>query len=100
MKLAILLTSDIFSEDVRTVYQISKEALSQGHSVSIFLMDDGIYNLKKIKELRNEGGEISLCLCAHNAMQREVPKEEGILFGSQYDWAQTVHEADKVLSFG
>ncbi|MBI4302604.1 MAG: DsrE family protein [Chloroflexi bacterium] len=97
MKLGIELLTSAEAEDARTVRQIAEAALSQGHEVSIFLMDDGTYNLNYLRGLVDKG--VHLSLCAHNAYQRNLAKEEGI-FGSQYDWAQIVHDSDRVIVFG
>ena len=46
---------------------------------------------------------LSAWLCALNAEQRGVTKDEaaaGVLFGSQYDLAQMIDAADRFMSFG
>lgn len=98
MRLGIQLTSGIESEDVYTVGQLALAAMEEGHQVSLFLMDDGVLALDSLKDLTARGVHISLC--SHSANERGVAKVEGVLFGSQWDWAQTVHDSDRVLSFG
>lgn len=98
MKLGIQLTSGIESEDVHTVRQLALAAVAGGHQVNLFLMDDGVYALDRLKDLARQGVPISLC--THSASERGVAKVEGILWGSQWDWAQIVHDSDRVLNFG
>ena len=98
MKLAIQLTSGVEMEDVRTVRRLTEAALGQGHRVSIFLMDDGVYNVGALKGLAALGAEIAVC--THNCYERGISEVEGALFGGQNDWADMVNEADRVLVFG
>ena len=99
MKLGILLTTDPTHENTNTVVDLSRTAKTAGMDVSIFLMHNGVHNLTHAPflELTDAGVEISLC--AHNAGQRGVEKMDNVLFGSQYDLAQIVHECDRFLSF-
>jgi len=39
-------------------------------------------------------------VCASNAYSWGVPKVEGLLFGGQNDWAETVYWADRVIVLG
>lgn len=98
MKLGIMLNTGIDSENLFTVKKTSQAAIGQGHQVSIFLMNDGVYCIPMLKDLLDSG--LELVVCAHNAHQRGVSKVEGVLFGSQYDWARIVNEADRVVTFG
>lgn len=98
MKLGILLTSGLESEDAYTVRQLALAALRQGHQVAIFLMDDGVYNTSRLRELTGQGA--SIAVCTHNAHQRQVEKVEGLLFGGLNDWAEIVKNADRVVVFG
>lgn len=98
MKLGIILTSGFGSQNLQTACRLTEAALEEGHQVALFLMDDGVYQLRSFGDLQEKGLEVSLC--AHNAYQRGLEKVEGVLFGSQYDWAQTVNEADRVISLG
>ena len=61
-------------------------------------MEDAVYLVNQFRGLTEKGADVSLC--AHNAYQRGLEKMEGVLFGSQYDWAQAVNEADRVVSLG
>ncbi|MCZ7355456.1 MAG: DsrE family protein [Candidatus Methanoperedens sp.] len=100
MKLGILLTTSPENENTNTVIAISKAALGQGHSVSVFLMYDGVYNVhkKEFVELVEKG--IDITVCALNVEQRKVSRVDDILFGSQYDHACIASDVDRFISFG
>jgi len=110
MKLGILLTTSPESQNSYTAVQIARAALAQGHQVSLFVMDDGIYNLRyhpknpwaaEFMALIERGAQITLC--ASNAESRGLEKEEviaGVVLGSQYDHATIVNESDRFLVFG
>ncbi len=98
MRLGIMLTSGFESEDVRTVRKLAEAAVAAGHKVRLFLMDDGIFNIKTLQDLTGRGVEIAVC--THNVMQRGMPRMDGVLYGGQNDWAEIVNESDKVVVFG
>ncbi|MDP2935783.1 MAG: DsrE family protein [Dehalococcoidia bacterium] len=98
MKLAIILTAGFGSQNVHTARRLAEAALEEGHQVALFLMNDGVYQLSSFGDLQEKG--LDLSLCAHNAYQRGLEKVDGVLFGSQYDWAQAVNEADRVVALG
>ena len=112
MKFGILLTISKEHANTNTVLNIANAALKEGHEVSIFLMDDGVYNIVKTPEkdelyvagafsdLIKQGVEIALC--DQTARERGVSKEnsiEGVVFGGQFDLAVLVNESDRFLSF-
>lgn len=99
MKLGIEINAGYGSEDVHTVRKLTEAAIAQGHQVSIFLMDDGVYHAPALKDLALKSG-VEITVCAHTCSQRGVQKVEGIVWGGQYDWARIVHDSDRVLVFG
>jgi len=110
VKLGMLLTAGVASESARTALRLARAARTQGHDVELFLMDDGVYGVKRGKrtpvadEMASliEGGAV-VALCALNAEQRGVTADEavpGVLFGSQYDLAMLIGSADRFMSFG
>ena len=100
MKLGILITAPPISEDAYTAKQIALHALKLNHEVSIFLMSDGVYNLllEDLKDLVKAGAKIFVC--EHNATERGVKEVEGVVFGSQVDHAEIIHECDRFINFG
>jgi sulfur relay (sulfurtransferase) complex TusBCD TusD component (DsrE family) len=112
MKLGILLTTSLESEDVRTTIALAKAALQQGHEVKIYVMCDGVFNLFNddflalMKEGVSIGGaspaKAQLLVCAQNSNERKIEKDpfaDVSLWASQYDNAQLFGEVDRLLTF-
>ncbi|MCL4533564.1 MAG: DsrE family protein [Bacteroidetes bacterium] len=98
MRLAILLTSGFESRDCHTVLRLAEASLGQGHAVSVFLMDDGVYSAPQLASLSERGALV--VWCSHNAQQRGLAEPPGVQGGSQFEWAAMVAGADRVVSFG
>ncbi len=97
-KICILVTSSPESENSRTLAKITEAAINMGQQVQIFLMCDGVYHIlhQNFLALVEKGAEATLC--SHNAMERELEKRPGVHFGSQYDLAGMIAEADSFLA--
>ena len=100
--LGIQLTTSTESEDAHTVIQLTRAALAKGHTVRLFVMCDGIYNLQNesFQALAREGASISVC--GHNAAQRHIEPIEDVPnleWGSQHDFAKITAECDRVVVF-
>lgn len=98
MKLGILINTD---KHLDAVLGITNAALSKGHEVSIFVMDEGTHllNHPSLKEL-SQRQRIVMGYCEHSAQGLGVSLETipaPIIRGSQYDNATMFHEADKVI---
>lgn len=98
MKLGILVNSDRY---LRIIIGLTKAAVSKGHEVFLFVMDEGVRLLKK-SSLRNllKLSGVSLTFCQHSAdvigiSSNEIPKEA--ISGSQYDNASMNREVDRVI---
>ena len=98
MKLGILVNTDKRAGDISG---IAKSAVSKGHEVVIFGMDDGTKLLgnASFTELCDTKG-VTMSYCDHSAKGKGVstegvPKE--ISSGSQYDNALMAHEVDKII---
>jgi sulfur relay (sulfurtransferase) complex TusBCD TusD component (DsrE family) len=97
--LGIMLTTTPENENTHTVVRIAEAALASGNEVRIFLMCDGVHNVKDARFMSLSGKGAQLSLCAYNTDQRSVNQCEGILWGSQYDLAGIVEECDRFLAF-
>ena len=100
--LGILLTTSAEHQDVHTVSRLARAAREQGRDVRVFVMCDGVYNLKDpgLRELAARGVQVSVC--GQNAEQRHIEPIEDIpnvTWGSQYDFAQITAECDRVIAF-
>lgn len=98
-KLGILLTSSPESEDVRSVIKISEAALRKNIEVEIFVMADGVYNLKFENFLKLASKGVRIVVCAHNAIERGINRVDEVVWGSQWDLAQLAHSAERFISF-
>ncbi len=99
MKLGILVTTDRHLEDV---LGLTDAAISKGHEVIIFSMDDGtklIGNESFNALCKREG--VSMSFCDHSAKGLDVSTEgipEDIVCGSQFNNANMMHDADRVIN--
>ncbi|HEU5395199.1 MAG TPA: DsrE family protein [Candidatus Methylomirabilis sp.] len=109
MTFGFLLTTSPERADARTVVRLAEAALEAGHRVELFLMNDGVYNVVAVPKHPVSGDFVRLMeagaaitVCATNTGPRGVTKDAalpGVRFGSQYDHAQMVARADRVLTF-
>jgi len=98
MKLGIFVNTNRHLEDIRG---LTKAAVSKGHEVSIFTMDEGVRLLEdpSFTELCNIPG-VKMSYCDHNATGKGISKEgipQDIICGSQYNNATMIHDVDRVI---
>ncbi|MDH4029047.1 MAG: DsrE family protein [Nitrospirota bacterium] len=98
MKLGILVNTN---KQANNLIGLTKAALSKGHEVIVFFMDDGVKLLsnKKVTSLCNNSN-ISMSFCDYTTQKNGISKEgicDKIVCGSQYDNATMNHEADRVI---
>ncbi|MBF0538148.1 MAG: hypothetical protein HQL03_07845 [Nitrospirae bacterium] len=98
MIIGLLVTRDGFKEDI---VGLTKAATGKGHSVIIFMMDDGIRHCKDkdIQALKDLPG-VSMSLCDHSAKLRDVTEDmipACITAGSQYQNSVMNQDADRVI---
>ena len=98
MKLGILVNTD---RHLAHVVGFAKAAVSKGHDVILFNMDDGtkLLGTPEFRELCKTEG-VSLSYCDHSAKHLNVATKglpEEIVCGSQYYNAVMMHDADRVI---
>lgn len=98
MKLGIFVNTN---RHLAHVLGIAKAAVSKGHEVVIFNMDDGTKLLGEpsYNELCRTKG-VSMSFCDHSAKGMNVSTEglpAEIVCGSQYNNAVMVNEADRII---
>ena len=111
MKIGVLLCSSPESQDGHTIGRLADGLLAAGHSVSLFLMDDGVYHAARtatngysalgLSRLLERGATVALCAVTARARglgEAELDPRVGL--SSQYELAQIVKEADRFLAFG
>ncbi|MFW2331521.1 MAG: hypothetical protein ACN4E2_04420 [Nitrospinota bacterium] len=100
MKILFTLQSSYFDQDKISVINLTKAALKKRHNVDIFLMADGVTHLadEKFLELAKLGAVITVC--EHNRIMLQAPLNlPDVKYQSQYELAQLVATADKVIAF-
>ncbi len=110
MKIGFLLHKSPEHQDAHTVKRLAGEFTATGHEVSIFLMEDGVYNVvvndspRKLSagfdDLISKG--VKIALCTYTAEIRGLSQPDlfdGVSFHSQYDLSRLVNECDRFLSF-
>ena len=124
MKIGFLLCSSPESQDGFSVGRLADGLLSAGHSVSLFLMDDGVYHATRhatghairqadgaqtgpgyssmgLSRLLERGARVALCAVTARARGLgEAELDPRVELSSQYELAQMVREADRFLAFG
>ncbi|MEA2647253.1 MAG: DsrE/DsrF-like family, partial [Chloroflexota bacterium] len=94
-----MLASDRDAAGAGVLAGIARAAVGRGHRVRLFLVGDGVRQVDLGVELAADGVEVSLCEA--DAALRGLHKtgQPGVFFGSLYDWARLVEDADRVLAF-
>jgi sulfur relay (sulfurtransferase) complex TusBCD TusD component (DsrE family) len=124
MKIGFLLCSSPESQDGFSVGRLADGLLAAGHSVSLFLMDDGVYHATRhatghaarqatgaqagpgyssmeLSRLLERGAKVALCAVTARARGLgEAELDPRVELSSQYELAQMVREADRFLAFG
>jgi len=98
MKLGILVNTD---KNLDHIMGLTAAAVSKGHEVAIFVMDDGVRLLGEsvFGNLCKMSG-VTVCFCDYSTRLIDLPREkvsQDIVCGSQYDNAVMNHNADRVL---
>ena len=98
MKIGILVNTD---RSLDAVIGLTKAALSKGHDVSIFTMDDGtkLFENPAYAELCKLQG-VAMSFCDHSAKGLGVKTEglsDAVICGSHYNNAAMHHASDRVI---
>lgn len=98
MKLGIFINTDRHLADV---IGITKAAISKGHEVIIFTMDEGtrLLGSSSFRELCGMRG-VRMSFCDYNAKRLGVSKEgipDEVVCGNQYNNAVMVNISDRVI---
>jgi sulfur relay (sulfurtransferase) complex TusBCD TusD component (DsrE family) len=98
VNLAVMLASDRDPAALQLASALTTAAAAAGHRSRLFLLGDGTRLVEAAASLVPAGVEVSLCEA--DAAMRGVHKtgQQGVFFGSLYDWATLVEDADRVLS--
>lgn len=98
MKLGILVNTD---RHAKAIIGLTRAAISKGHQVTLFMMDDGVRLLhnSSIVSLHEISG-VSMSFCQYSTdvigvSTKGLAKE--VVSGSQYDNALMTRDADRVI---
>jgi len=111
LAIGFLLTTSPEHQNSHTVFRMIEALLAAGHQVSLFLMDDGIYNIVRVdspnspsahlEKLMKEG--LAVSLCTQSAEGRGIFEADalpGIGWRSQHELSRIVAGSDRFLAFG
>ena len=98
INLAVMLASDGDAEAVAYATSLCRAAAAAGYRARLFLLGDATRLVDAGTRLAAEGVEVALCEA--DAAIRGIHKsgQAGVFFGSLYDWAAIVEDADRVVS--
>lgn len=100
MRLLMVLYTGFDSLGVNSVIKLARSARDKGHEVRVFAMAAGVTNLAREDFVSLLSAGVEITMCEHNRSQYKAPEGiEGVKYGSQYDLAGYVYDADKVVSF-
>jgi len=109
--IGILVTTTPEHQNSYTIFRLTEAFLEQGNRVTLFFMDDGIYNVVRntAKERLFSGigklieGGVTVLICALSAESRAC-RPENLLpevgLASQYELAQIASKSNRFLYFG
>ena len=93
-----MLASDRDPAVVEAAASLCRAAATAGHRSRLFLLGDATRLVDTGARLAAAGVDVSLCEA--DAAMRGIHKsgQPGVFFGSLYDWAALVEDADRVVS--
>ncbi|MBI4684149.1 MAG: DsrE family protein [Nitrospirae bacterium] len=98
MKLGILVNKE---RHLREIIEITMAAVSKGHRVNIFVVEEGVNILSNPDFIRlHEINGVRISFCDYSSKELNIFKEnipEEIICGSQMNNAAMVHESDRVI---
>ncbi|WP_168059958.1 DsrE family protein [Candidatus Manganitrophus noduliformans] len=111
LAIGFLLTTSPEHQNSHTVFRLIEALLAAGHRVSLFLMDDGIYNIVRIDSPNSPSAHLeklikaglAVSLCTQSAEGRgifEADAVSGIGWLSQHALSRIVAGSDRFMSFG
>lgn len=97
-KLGLLLSTSPEHANINTVVQLSKAALSSGHDIYLYLMDEGTKNLPdaRLKELQAQG--LKLFVCAYGAQRRGMEPDDQAVFCGLVVLSDLIRSCDQFIS--
>ncbi len=99
MKFLLIISSNPFSKDYNTIWNLAQELLKRGEVTLFFTGNGAYYTIKEeLRELKEKG--VRLLYCSHSAHQRGIEKSLDFFESSStYNLSKLIKEYDKVLNF-
>jgi peroxiredoxin family protein len=97
-KLGLLLSTSPEHANIHTAVRLSKAALSLGHEVYLYLIDEGTKNLPdaRLRELQAVG--LKLFVCAYGAQRYDVKPDDRSVFCGLVVLSDLVKGCDQFIS--
>lgn len=98
-KLGLLWASSTEHQDISQLTYLSREALSRGGRVFLYLIDDGVSAVGSdvVQGLRQEG--VHVFCCAYGARKRGIPWDDKATFGGLTILADMLSNCDSFVAF-
>ena len=98
-KLGMMLSTSPGHPNLGTVVELSKSAIQKGHTVYLYLIDEGTQNLRdpQIKELKAKG--LKLFVCAYGGQRHGIEPSDEAVFCGLVILSDLVKGCDQFISF-
>ncbi len=97
-KLGLLLSTSPEHANINTAVKLSKAALSSGHDVYLYLIDEGTKNLPddRLRELTAQG--LKLFICAYGAQRHGIEPDNQAVFCGLVVLSDLIKGCDQFIS--
>jgi len=97
-KLGLLLSTSPEHANINTAVKLSTAALSSGHDVYLYLIDEGTKNLPdaRLKELKTQG--LKLFVCAYGAERHGIEPDDQAVFCGLVVLSDLIKGCDQFIS--
>ena len=98
-KLGILLSTPPEHQNISTVLGLTEGALQEGVEVYLYLIDDGVHNIRNERLLQLSQKGMRLYVCAYGCQTRGISPSNIAVFGGLAVLGELVNQCDRFLSF-
>jgi len=98
-KLGILLSTPPDNKNLETLVSLVNEAVSQGVTVYLYFIDDGVLNIGKPEMDALADSGVHFFACAYGAGRRGVTQHDKVVFAGLVVLADIIKGCDRFLAF-
>lgn len=98
-RLGILLSTPPGHRNFSTVLGLAEEALQDDFGVYLYLIDEGVRNIREERLLKLAEKGLKLFVCAYGAQNRGISPSDVAVFGGLAVLGELVNQCDRFLSF-